>query len=211
MSTAPRIRSRAYLWFDTEFSSLDLDHAHLLQVAMVITTPGLERVHPAERDLNLYVRVTDETPLSPWVREHIPGVLARCRGPEAVPAASLDARLCAYIDEAVGPPQADIAERPVLAGNSLHADWLLARRLLPRLLERIHYRMLDVTALKLQWQDWLAREPMDKDDPALLRAFFPGWTVDAGAAQHDAYYDVQASIAELAYYRSRMQEAPPHA
>lgn len=193
--------SPAYLWFDTEFSSLDLDRAELLQVSMVITTPALERMLPVERDLNLYVQVTTDTPLSPWVQENIPNVLRRCRADDAVPARDLNDRLCAYIDEAVGGPKADIAERPVLAGNSLHADWFIARRLLPGVLERVHYRMLDVTALKLQWQDWLGGKPFDKDDPAVLRQSFPGLVAEEGAGQHDAYYDVQASIAELAFYR----------
>lgn len=202
--TAP-MKSLAYLWFDTEFSTLDLDRAELLQVSMVITGPDLARVLPVERDLNLYVQVTSSTPLSPWVQEHIPNVLKHCRGENAIPAEELNDRICAYIDEAVGAPRKDIAERPVLAGNSLHADWLLARRLLPGLIERTHYRMLDVTSLKLQWQDAWGGEAFDKDDPAALRAELPGFVAQEGAAQHDAYYDVQASIAELAYYRRRMK------
>ena len=207
MNETTAAKSLAYLWFDTEFSSLDLDQAELIQVAMVITGPDLVRRLPADRDLNLYVQVTAATPLSPWVQENIPNVLRRCRSDEAVPASELDDRICAFVDEALGPPRASIGERPVLAGNSLHADWLLARRSLPGLIERIHYRMLDVTALKLQWQDAWAGAPFDKDDPAVLRTFFPDLVAEEGAGQHDAYYDVQASIAELAFYRERMKGA----
>jgi oligoribonuclease len=194
-------KSPAYLWFDTEFTSLDLDAAHLLQVSMVVTDPDLQRMVPADRDLNLYVQVLPDTRLSSWVEENIPNVLLRCRGAEAVPAEELNQRVCDYIDTVVGAPARDIAARPVLAGNSLHADWTLARRLLPGVIDRIHYRMLDVTALKLQWQDWLGGLPFDKEDIQTLRRCFPGLVTEEGAGQHDAYYDVQASIAELAYYR----------
>ncbi len=49
------MESTAYLWFDTEYSSLELSGAHLLQVAMVITDVHLKRILPPEEDVILAI------------------------------------------------------------------------------------------------------------------------------------------------------------
>ncbi|NCC53628.1 MAG: hypothetical protein EOM20_20795, partial [Spartobacteria bacterium] len=48
-----------FLWFDSEFTSLELETAHLLQVAMLATDGGLRRTTPAEADINVFVRLPD--------------------------------------------------------------------------------------------------------------------------------------------------------
>jgi oligoribonuclease (3'-5' exoribonuclease) len=116
----------------------------------------------------------------------------------------VDARLAAYISRTVTVPGGEYKRRPILAGNSVHSDWFLARKFLPRFSALLHYRHLDVTALKLQWQDWFKGEEFAKDDPARLREFFPAAVLGASDQRHDAYYDAQASIAELNFYRQRL-------
>ncbi len=196
--------SSYYVWIDTEFSSLELEQAHILQLAAMVTTPDLRRVVPAEQDLVLSVALAPNQKISPWVEENIPAVVAACRGPDAIPLAELDVRLCNFIDAIVGGTAEEISSRPVLAGNSLHADWFLLRRFTPRFLERLHYRMIDVSSLKLQWLDHFSGAPFEKDQVENLCAYFPDLNVPDGAAPHDAYYDIQASAAELAYYRSQL-------
>ena len=41
-------KSTAYVWFDAEFTSLELDQARLLQVAVIITDINLQRIAPVE-------------------------------------------------------------------------------------------------------------------------------------------------------------------
>jgi oligoribonuclease (3'-5' exoribonuclease) len=202
MNTA--YESTAYLWFDTEYSGLDLDQAVLLQVALVITDAQCRRLAPAEEDLNLVVRLPAGGKVSPWIEENIPDLLKACRGPAALPVDDVDARLAAYISRTVTVPGGEYKRRPILAGNSVHSDWFLARKFLPRFSALLHYRHLDVTALKLQWQDWFKGEEFAKDDPARLREFFPAAVLGASDQRHDAYYDAQASIAELNFYRQRL-------
>lgn len=196
--------SSYYVWLDTEFTSLELEQARILQIAAMITTPDLRRVAPANHDLVLSVALAPNQHISPWVEENIPAVVAACRGPDAVPLPELDLRLCNFIDSIVGPAAEDISNRPVLAGNSLHADWFLLRRFTPRFLQKLHYRMIDVSSLKLQWLDHFGGAPFDKDHAENLRPHFPDLNLLDGAAPHDAYYDIQASAAELAYYRSQL-------
>ncbi len=194
-------RSTAYVWFDTEYTDLNLDQACLLQVAAVITDADLQRLHPPEQDLKLYVRLPPDVRLSPWVEDNLQEVVSICRSELALEVAEVDRRLVAMLDRFVTLPGGEDKRRPILAGNSVHADWWLARKYLPGFLARLHYRHLDVTALKLQWQDWRGAPPFDKDDLATLRTYFPGVLAGLDSRRHDAHYDVQASIAELNFYR----------
>ena len=197
-------RSTAYVWFDTEYSSLELDGAVLLQVAMRITDADLQPLDPLRRDVNFFVKLPDGAEVSPWIRENMPDIVERCRSNDAITAADLDAHLAATVDRVVVVPGGEYKRRPILAGNSIHSDWFLAKKFLPRFLAKLHYRHLDVTALKLQWQDLRTHEEeFEKEDAALIAKYCPEPKIDPAAKRHDAYYDVQASIAELNFYRGK--------
>ena len=194
-------RAPTYLWFDTEYTTLDLDRAELLQVALVVTDEKLERLTD-DPGINLYLRIDEETEVAPWVADNLAPLLERCRRSELGPG-EVDRALADYVDAAIGPPAPEERKRPVLAGNSIHCDWILVRRHLPLFAARINYRLLDVTALKLEWDHWIQGSRFDKDSIESIRRWRPDLELDEAAARHDAYYDVLASLAELAYYRSR--------
>jgi oligoribonuclease (3'-5' exoribonuclease) len=90
-----------------------------------------------------------------------------------------------------------------MAGNSIHTDWMLARKFLPVFTGRLHYRLLDVSALKIQWLDLTDGAEFKKDDPKTVKKYFPEADLRR-LRRHDAYYDIVASAAELACYRSHM-------
>ena len=198
--------STAYLWFDTEYTGLDLENAALLQVALVITDANLKRLARSEDDVNLLVRLPAGRKVSPWIEENMPDMLAACRSERATEVAAVDQRLHDAVKKAVTVPLGDDKKRPILAGNSIHADWYLARKFLPKFMSLVHYRHLDVTALKLQWQDYFNRggEEFEKEKVALIREYFPESSIADDGKRHDAYYDVHASIAELNFYRQRL-------
>jgi oligoribonuclease len=198
-------RSTAYVWFDTEYSSLELEQAVLLQVAMRITDADLLPLDPMRRDLNVFVKLPDDAQVSPWISENMPDIVERCRSNDAVDVRDLDAQLAANIERVVTVPGGEYKRRPILAGNSIHADWYLATKFLPNFLKKLHYRHLDVTALKIQWQDLQpGGEEFEKESAAQIAKYCPDPKIDPAAKRHDAYYDVQASIAELAFYRQRL-------
>jgi oligoribonuclease len=68
-----------------------------------------------------------------------------------------------------------------LAGNSIHNDRNFIKRWWPEVDELLHYRMLDVSSLKIIMQGKYGLS-FEKNDA------------------HRAYDDIQASIAELQYY-----------
>jgi oligoribonuclease len=195
--------STAYVWFDTEFTSLELDEAQLLQVAVMLTDKNLKRITPPEEDLNFYIRLSDTVPLSPWVEKNLPELVKKCRSREAVSLEEVDAKLTDYVDRWCGTPMKTIQKRPLMAGNSIHTDWILARKFLPTFISRLHYRLLDVSALKIQWLDLTEGTEFQKDDLKTVKKYFPEADLRR-LRQHDAYYDIVASAAELAYYRAHM-------
>ncbi len=196
--------SKAYLWFDTEFTSLDLDQARLLQVALLATDVHLNLLTPDDRGINLFIRLEGGEALSPWLSENLPDLIKTCRSPEAVSMEETGEQVVAYVDRLFGPPAKDVRDRPVLAGNSVHSDWFLAHRFLPELCRRLHYRHLDVSTLKLQWFDWLGGESFDKENRDLILEHIPFPGDHLPEHTHDAYYDIHASIAELNFYRKRL-------
>jgi oligoribonuclease len=206
-----------YAWFDTEFTSLDLDAARLIQVALVVTNADLEPIVPAEvpegipadcvmaNGVNLYLPLPPDWQPQEFHLTEMADVLARCRRSSYL-VSQADACLAAWIDATVGPCADQIGERPILAGNSIHNDWFLARRDLPEFARRLHYRLLDASGFKSEWLAHLGGPDavlLDKGDHAALREAFPAADLSAGA--HDAYFDAQASLAELAWYRARLR------
>jgi oligoribonuclease len=75
----------------------------------------------------------------------------------------------------------------VLAGNSIHNDRKFIERWWPGLDLKLHYRMLDVSSLKIFMQ---GRHGVEFEKREVHRAFD----------------DIQASIAELQYYLEWLQK-----
>lgn len=197
--------ARSYLvWFDTEYTTLELEKAHLLQVAMVVTDTKGNRIAAPDQDLVTPVRLPEDAVVSDFVEKELADMVRQARSESAPTSDEVDLMLARRLDDLVGPVAAKVKNRPVLAGNTIHADWWMAKRFLPRFLERLHYRNLDISTLKLLWLDSHLGPELDKENIAALQEYLPGWTLPSGAKKHDALYDVMASIAELNYYRRNL-------
>jgi oligoribonuclease len=193
--------SKAYVWLDTEFTTLKLQYARLLQVSAVVTDTNMQRLTSPADDFNVFVRLHDRKDVSDWIIRNAPGLVRQACSEHAVPEARVDHQITTWLEKMVGAPAERIQERPVAAGNSLHADWYLAVRYLPEFVSRLHYRVLDVSSLKIYQQDQRRGEHFDKENVELLKRYVPdGFLPSSGL--HDAYYDVHASMAEFNYYRA---------
>src|SRR4030067_978413 len=95
-------RGKFLVWFDTEYSGLDLEKASLLQVSALITDMSLRRVLPQEMDIRIAIRLTDDVALGPWVEQNLPDLVSSCRSPSAMECDEADRRLADYIDAAAG-------------------------------------------------------------------------------------------------------------
>ena len=192
-----------YVWFDAEFSSLELEQAALLQVAIVATDINLKPLKDDLDSLEMVIQLDPSVEVSPWVKEHLSGLIRRCSEVSAVSLEEADIRLSEWLQTHFGSCSKPIHERPLLAGNSVHNDWLMVRRHLPKFHRGLHYRLLDVSSFKTVWEAWGEGSSFDKDQLDELNRYFPGGGIDT-LAHHDAMFDIQASIAELAYYREKL-------
>ena len=143
-----------YVWFDAEFSSLELEQAALLQVAAVATDAHLKPLTDDLGPLEMAIQLDPGVEVSPWVKEHLSGLITRCGEVSAVSLEEADARLSDWLQTHFGSCSKPIHERPLLAGNSVHNDWLMVRRHLPKFHGGLHYRLLDVSSFKTVWEAW---------------------------------------------------------
>ena len=192
-----------YVWFDAEFSSLELEEAVLLQVAAVATDAQLRPLASDLGPLEMAIQLDSSVVVSPWVKEHLSGLIARCGEANAVSLSEADERLSVWLEAHFGMISESIHERPLLAGNSVHNDWLMVRRHLPKFHGGLHYRLLDVSSFKTVWESWGDTSSFNKERLDELNRYLPGGGLNR-LAPHDALFDIQASIAELAYYREKL-------
>ena len=203
-----------YCWFDTEYTQLDLDRAKLLEVAVIVTDDDLQPIKSAATGIppellrkdgfSAFLAPPPDDEISDYVQEHLKPLLERCRR-EGLRAEEIDEYLNAYLKSFPESLADDALVRPVLAGNSVYADFFLARKYLPRFLKHLSYRLFDVTTFKIEWQYHHRGERFKKrGQTELIGNLYKGQDAILGD-QHDAYYDVQASIAELTYYRSKLK------
>jgi oligoribonuclease len=80
----------------------------------------------------------------------------------------------------------------MLCGNTISQDRRFIDRHMPGLAGYLHYRMVDVSTLKTLARMWYGEGSVFQKP-------------DAGA--HDALFDIQQSILELAYYRRTLLRA----
>lgn len=212
MTTDPRPRY-LFCWFDTEYTTLELERAKLLEVALVVTDDELRPIRAQSKEIPAQLVLEDGfsaclTPppmkeMSEHVKKNYQPLLERCRK-EGRSADEVDHYLASYMDSFPECRAPSVRDRPVLAGNSIYADYFLARKYLPGFLSRLNYRLFDVSTFKLEWLFHYREKKFQKlGSIETIRKYYQGRDPVVGD-KHDAYYDVQASIAELAFYRSRM-------
>lgn len=172
------------LWMDMEMTGLDPARERVIEMATIITTYSLDVVAEGP-ELVLHQPEDVLGAMDDWNRRHHggSGLIDRVRA-STVQEAEAEQQTLAFINAYF---RSD--ERPVLAGNSIHQDRRFIRRYLPKLDQRLHYRMIDVSTVKELGKRW-----------------YPG-LMDVRPAKnetHRALDDVRESIAELRFYRERI-------
>lgn len=181
MSEAPPTQNASNLvWIDLEMTGLDPERDCILQAALIITDSEL-------RPLTTYCadvwqpedRLRDMVPFVRAMHEKS-GLLTR------LPHSPIDERRLQ--EELLGRIASYCPYRPILCGNTIHSDRKFIARYLPALDGYLHYRMLDVSSLKIIAELWHPQARYDKPKDG----------------QHDALFDIQQSISELRHYRQRI-------
>lgn len=169
------------VWMDLEMTGLDPRTDVILQVAAIITDKDLNPLESYSADV--WQPEAALAAMSPFVRamHEKTGLLERVR------ASTLE---LARVEQKVVELVSDYCSfRPVLCGNTIHSDRKFIDKYMPALAGYLHYRMVDVSSLKVLAGLWLPKSD--------------GYAKPEGG-KHDALFDVEQSIAELAHYRRVM-------
>ena len=173
------------LWIDLEMTGLDPSGDVILQAALVVTDAALDPLD----EVSVVVRQPEEAlaRMSPFVRDmHTrTGLLDRVRA-SVVDLEQAERRLLACARAWCPAPA-------TLCGNSIWNDRRFIARYMPALDRHLHYRVVDVSSLKVLAARWYG-------DAAVF--------VKPTAGAHDATIDVKQSIAELRHYRDTLFRGP---
>jgi oligoribonuclease len=184
VTTPPRPSPHHLVWIDLEMTGLDPASDVILQAALVITTADLDPL--VEAAVDIYQPEDALARMTPFVHDmhQRTGLIERVR--RATASVSDAERLLLERISAWCPAPA------TLCGNSVWADRRFIARYMPDLDRYLHYRLVDVSSMKVLAQRWYGAGAVFKKPMA---------------GEHDAAVDIHNSIAELRHYRRALFKA----
>jgi oligoribonuclease len=164
-------------WVDLEMTGLDPNKDCILEVAAEITDFNLKTLDSYEARIKQPKElVAERMQKNSWWQdypENRDDFLSKTNDGKTITVVE---------DELLSLLKTHFGSQPaILAGNSIHNDRLFVKEYWPSLDLALHYRMLDVTTIKILFQ---GKFNIDYQKPN----------------GHRAFDDIQASIAELQYY-----------
>jgi oligoribonuclease len=161
-------------------TGLDLDADALIEVAVLVTDSELNILGDG---VDVVIKPSEEAlrQMTDFVREMhtTSGLLEEL--PNGISMQEAEDKIMEYITAWVPEPR-----KAQLAGNSVGTDRTFLVRDMPRVVEHLHYRIIDVSTIKELSRRWFTR------------AYFQSPAKHGG---HRALGDIRDSINELRYYR----------
>jgi oligoribonuclease len=184
MASATKVqRSKKYLvWIDCEMTGLDPMENVLLEIATIITDYHLNII---ARGPVLAIRQTEKKlqMMDAWNRRthRKSGLLDRIEE-EGVALAEAERQTLNFVKRYC------YAHTAPLCGNSIGQDKRFLARYMPQLHDFLHYKVVDVSSIKLLASEWYGGKYESPKKQEL----------------HRALADIEESIAELDYYRKNV-------
>ena len=170
------------VWIDLEMTGLIPDTDRIIEIAVIVTDPQLQRrvegpvfaIHQSDATLDA---------MDAWNKgtHGRSGLIDRVKA-STVDEAQAEIAVIEFLQQYVG------KSKSPMCGNSICQDRRFLARTMPKLEDYFHYRNLDVSTLKELAKRW---------KPDILAGF-------KKAQAHTALADIIESIDELAYYRQHL-------
>lgn len=170
-----------------QMTGLDAEKDTILEIACFVTDADLNLLDTKGFEVVIHHSAEALGSMGEWCQEHhgASGLTQRCIDSIVTPEDAAEGLLM-YIQRYVQQPR-----KALLAGNSVHADKMfLVKAPYDRVLNHLHYRILDVSAIKEAARRW-ATEDVLKNVPRKR-------------GLHEAKADVLESIEEARYYRDAL-------
>lgn len=169
-------------WVDLEMTGLDENRDQILEVAVVVTDLDFNTQEELHRIVYQPQEVLEN--MNDWCKKTHGESGLTAAVPNGVPLEKVEAQTLELLKRYFGEK-----ERVILAGNSIGNDKRFIDRYMPKLAERLHYRLIDVSSFK-----------------EIFREKY-GVTVQK-ANSHRAVDDIHESIKELKTYLSFVKGTP---
>ncbi len=173
-------RTTSLVWIDLEMTGLDPERDVILEIASIVTDDNLQLIEDGpsliiNHDDEVLNRMNDE------VKEmHIKSGLTKKVQQSTVSIQDAELQTYEFIKKHSG------AEPSPLCGNSVWQDRIFLTRYMPRIIDLLHYRIIDVSTIKELVNRWYPHDPdvlFNKQET------------------HRALQDIRESIDELKHYR----------
>ena len=163
------------LWIDLEMTGLDPSKDKILEVAAIATDLQLNPI----ANYQAVIKVSDKFIKSRmvgtfWEKNSKSRDALIAQNSSGQPVTVVEQDLLKFLDEYFG-------KEIYLAGNSIHQDRKFIEKEMPKLNQRLHYRMLDVSAWKIYFENALNKKFIKPEN-------------------HRAFDDINGSIEELKWY-----------
>ena len=169
------------VWMDLEMTGLSVSTESIIEIATVVTDGDLNILAQGP---NLAIRVPEALldAMDEWntTHHHNSGLVDRIKN-EGVSVEEAEEATLAFLSQWVEPNTAP------LCGNSIWNDRRFLEKEMPRLLDFLHYRMVDVSTVK-----------------ELAGRWYPNLSRYPKKGAHLALDDTLESIEELRYFRERI-------
>ena len=163
------------LWMDLEMTGLLPERDRILEVAVIATDMNLEPVAEYQAVVKVDPELMQERMVGEFWEKNAKsrdGLMAQ--NASGKPIDEVEKELLEFMDKYC-------AKEVYLAGNSIHQDRKFIEREMPELNRRLHYRMLDVSAWKIYFEEALSKKFVKPEN-------------------HRALDDINGSIEELKWY-----------
>ncbi|KAJ1511632.1 Oligoribonuclease, mitochondrial [Coelomomyces lativittatus] len=179
-----KINSTVFVWVDCEMSGLDLKKDHILEIACILTDDKLNKidefgpliVHQDEALMNS---------MDDWcTKTHGKSGLTKEVLASKISMKEAEASFLNFLKSHIKLPKTGY-----LAGNSVHADKAFLNKDMPLITDFLHYRIIDVSSIKVLCQSWYPMKMNSASRPV---------------SKHRAMDDILGSIEELKWYRSNV-------
>jgi len=134
-------KTQKFLWLDMEMTGLDPEKEVIIEVAAIVTNNQNEELCAYHQVVTQHADYLEK--MDKWnTRQHKKSGLYDLV-PNGIPQEQMERELIDLTDKYFK------EEKVILAGNSIYQDRLFIRKHLLKFAERLHYRMLDISAWKI--------------------------------------------------------------
>ena len=163
------------IWVDLEMTGLDPVKDRILEVAAIATDMQLNEIARYEAVVKVDEKIIKSRMVGEfWEKNSATRDALIAQNRDGKPVAEVEKELLEFVDDNCG-------KVVYLAGNSIHQDRKFIEREMPELNKKLHYRMLDVSAWKIYFENALGKKFTKPEN-------------------HRALDDINGSIEELKWY-----------